>query len=806
MSGMKTPEVGQPLDVLDPMATLLIQTYGVTPWIDAIKNRVWEDEQATEELFLLTASIFDVDSRGCAPLDWHAASAYIDACVGDDPVSDDRIAAARRAAGAKTDVIMEGRRWSKIRRALRQVIEPIAIAKESSYEAVLAKLRERYLAVTARAPYHGMLIDGLEGLVRTVSAGAATEEELHRVRQHFSTWHTAPRVHVPSTALRTGLQWLRCAHQAYMETGQPDEASPHFQGWLRLLGVHEAAARPQSYREVARKFGRVSMFDMQELVADIPSHQRPGVHIRPLPPLPSFPLEVPSVPAKTVEAAEELQLLNEAIQKREEYASAHNIVLPEGVTFGRVLAQLTRRQELVYRALHGLYPYAEPMSEVAAVTYFGVTISTLLSDKARIAAKFKKALAMPTLEYAAQQGRSRYGIEELTQLLLTKGSVLDERQADVVRGINAITPYTRPITAEELAARYRMSRQGIGAIEQKALDILQGKQRPSSGRSFASQKPSSRRDNRLLSPKSGMAAAAEGEGMAGKGAIACLHAMGKIGLLDESQEVQLAFSIEAGLFAGEKLKSTEVAPGSDLEHDLRTLVHQGEAAKERFIQSNLRLVASIAKRYTGRGLDFPDLVQEGTIGLYKAAERFDYMRGFKFSTYAAWLIRGAMVDAIAAQGRTVRIPARMVEKINSMKRVQGELRGDLGREPDVPEVASALGVTPEVVLEWMMYAQPIHSLDAPLGGEDARTLQDRKEAAVYDTYDFLESVSLDQLLGQLSEEWAHIVRLRFGLAGGRPHTAAEIASLYHLSESHIYRILEEAMGELREAAADIEFE
>jgi RNA polymerase primary sigma factor len=277
-----------------------------------------------------------------------------------------------------------------------------------------------------------------------------------------------------------------------------------------------------------------------------------------------------------------------------------------------------------------------------------------------------------------------------------------------------------------------------------------------------------------------------------------LRQIGKVPLLNAEQEVELAKRIEAGLFAEEKLNPGEkLAP--KLRCELEILAEDGRRAKDHLLEANLRLVVSVAKRYTGRGVLFLDLVQEGNLGLIRAVQKFDYIRGYKFSTYAFWWIRQAMTRAMADQARTIRIPVHMVEVINKLARVQLRMLQDFGREPTPEELASELDVTPERVVEVQRYAREPISLHTPLGESEFGDLIEDSEAIVpAEAVSFtLLREQLRAVLDTLSEREAGVVSMRFGLTGGQPKTLDEIGKVYGVTCERIRQIESETMSKLR---------
>jgi RNA polymerase primary sigma factor len=286
---------------------------------------------------------------------------------------------------------------------------------------------------------------------------------------------------------------------------------------------------------------------------------------------------------------------------------------------------------------------------------------------------------------------------------------------------------------------------------------------------------------------------------------AYLKQIGKVPLLNAEQEVDLAKRIEAGLYAAERIRKFE-EDGEKLptpmRRDLDWVNRDGERAKNHLLEANLRLVVSLAKRYTGRGMAFLDLIQEGNLGLIRAVEKFDYTKGYKFSTYATWWIRQAITRAMADQARTIRIPVHMVEVINKLGRIQRELLQDLGREPTPEELAKEMDITPEKVLEIQQYAREPISLDQTIGDEGDSQLgdfiEDSEAVVAVDAVSFsLLQDQLQQVLQTLSEREAGVVRLRFGLTDGQPRTLDEIGQVYGVTRERIRQIESKTMSKLR---------
>jgi RNA polymerase primary sigma factor len=286
---------------------------------------------------------------------------------------------------------------------------------------------------------------------------------------------------------------------------------------------------------------------------------------------------------------------------------------------------------------------------------------------------------------------------------------------------------------------------------------------------------------------------------------AYLKQIGKVALLNAEEEVDLAKRIEAGLYAAERLRQADEANEKlvlQMRRDLRWIVRDGERAKNHLLEANLRLVVSLAKRYTGRGMAFLDLIQEGNLGLIRAVEKFDYTKGYKFSTYATWWIRQAITRAMADQARTIRIPVHMVEVINKLGRIQRELLQDLGREPTPEELAKEMDITPDKVLEIQQYAREPISLDQTIGDEGDSQLgdfiEDSEAVVAVDAVSFtLLQDQLQSVLQTLSEREAGVVKLRFGLTDGQPRTLDEIGQVYGVTRERIRQIESKTMSKLR---------
>ncbi|ROO83713.1 RNA polymerase primary sigma factor [Actinocorallia herbida] len=279
-----------------------------------------------------------------------------------------------------------------------------------------------------------------------------------------------------------------------------------------------------------------------------------------------------------------------------------------------------------------------------------------------------------------------------------------------------------------------------------------------------------------------------------------LREIGRVPLLTAAEEVELAKSIEAGLFAEEKTARAAILLLPE-RLDLETLARDGVRAKQRLIEANLRLVVSIAKRYVGRGMLFLDLIQEGNLGLIRAVEKFDYTKGYKFSTYATWWIRQAITRAIADQARTIRIPVHMVETINKLIRVQRQLHQDLGREPLPEEIGAEMGMAPGRVVEIQRIAQEPVSLQSPIGEEDSDLgdfIEDADAVVPIEAAAFiLLQDQLEDILATLNDREQRIIQLRFGLADGHPRTLEEVGREFGVTRERIRQIESKTLAKLR---------
>ena len=282
-----------------------------------------------------------------------------------------------------------------------------------------------------------------------------------------------------------------------------------------------------------------------------------------------------------------------------------------------------------------------------------------------------------------------------------------------------------------------------------------------------------------------------------------LKQIGRVKLLSAGQEVELAKQIEAGLLAGHKLAAGSRDLPGDVRNDLEQVTEDGKTARDHLLEANLRLVVSLARRYTGRGMLFLDLIQEGNLGLIRAVEKFDYTRGYKFSTYATWWIRQAISRAMAEQARTIRLPVHVVEAISRLAGEQRQMLQDLGREPTPDELAAGLDMTPEKVIELQKHAREPVSLHTPLG-EDGNSelgdlIEDSEAIQPGEAVSFiLLREQLHSVLGMLSEREASVISMRFGLTDGRPRTLEEIGQIYGVTRERIRQIESRIMSKLRD--------
>jgi RNA polymerase primary sigma factor len=285
-----------------------------------------------------------------------------------------------------------------------------------------------------------------------------------------------------------------------------------------------------------------------------------------------------------------------------------------------------------------------------------------------------------------------------------------------------------------------------------------------------------------------------------------LKRIGKVALLNAADEVRLATQIEAGLYAAERVRRAENVTeklSPQLRRDLRWIVRDGQRAKNHLLEANLRLVVSVAKRYTGRGMPFLDLIQEGNLGLIRAVEKFDSTKGFKFSTYATWWIRQAITRSMADQAHTIRLPVHMAEVINKLGGIQRKLLLELGREPTPEELAKEMDITPEKVLALQDYAREPISLDQIVGEEGGSAfgdfIEDSEAVVAVDVVSFtLLRDDLRSVLATLSEREADVVRLRFGLTDGQPRTLDQIGHVYGVTRERVRQIEAKTMAKLRQ--------
>ena len=363
------------------------------------------------------------------------------------------------------------------------------------------------------------------------------------------------------------------------------------------------------------------------------------------------------------------------------------------------------------------------------------------------------------------------------------------------------------------AAPIEMAHSGSAQDEPRAPQEAAGEQKPGTGQgdvaAAAGRPPQAAgeesRDEPLVSgdDDEGLPAARAAAGGATADPVKdYLRQIGKVPLLTAGQEVELAKRIEAGLFAGHKLADGSGVLRAGQRIDLERVAEDGRRAKNHLLEANLRLVVSLARRYTGRGMLFLDLIQEGNLGLIRGVEKFDYTRGYKFSTYATWWIRQAITRAMAEQSRTIRLPVHMVEAISRLARAQRQMLQDLGREPTPGELAAELDMTPEKLIEVQKYGREPISLHTPLGqdgdSEFGDLIEDAEAIQPGEAVSFtLLQEQLHSVLGTLSEREAGVVSMRFGLTDGQPKTLGEIGKVYGVTRERIRQIESNTMAKLR---------
>lgn len=366
-------------------------------------------------------------------------------------------------------------------------------------------------------------------------------------------------------------------------------------------------------------------------------------------------------------------------------------------------------------------------------------------------------------------------------------------------------------TKKSAAATKETASSSSSAAEPEELDAAEGSDEAAAGRANGTRKSGAKSDEEeegagfIYSDADDDDAPAQQVVTAGATADPVkdyLKQIGKVALLNAEQEVELAKRIEAGLYAEERLAAGVAEGDRKLEREYRWIIQDGKRAKNHLLEANLRLVVSLAKRYTGRGMLFLDLIQEGNLGLIRAVEKFDYTKGYKFSTYATWWIRQAITRAMADQARTIRIPVHMVEVINKLARVQRQMLQDLGREPTPEELAKELDMTPEKVVEVQKYGREPISLHTPLGedgdSEFGDLIEDSEAVVPADAVSFtLLQEQLHQVLDTLSEREAGVVSMRFGLTDGQPKTLDEIGKVYGVTRERIRQIESKTMSKLR---------
>lgn len=434
----------------------------------------------------------------------------------------------------------------------------------------------------------------------------------------------------------------------------------------------------------------------------------------------------------------------------------------------------------------------------------GVTLMVSAAEPKRtrksVAAK-SPAKRTATKTVAAKTATAKKATATASPVVEPEGSADD---AAPVKKAIAKKAAVKKTAVKKTAAKKTVAKKGAKGDVDELLDDDATEEKPAGGKPADENAPESEEKGFVLSDDDEDDAPAQQVAAAGATADPVkdyLKQIGKVPLLNAEQEVELAKRIEAGLFAEDKLaNSDKLAP--KLKRELEIIAEDGRRAKNHLLEANLRLVVSLAKRYTGRGMLFLDLIQEGNLGLIRAVEKFDYTKGYKFSTYATWWIRQAITRAMADQARTIRIPVHMVEVINKLARVQRQMLQDLGREPTPEELAKELDMTPEKVIEVQKYGREPISLHTPLGedgdSEFGDLIEDSEAVVPADAVSFtLLQEQLHSVLDTLSEREAGVVSMRFGLTDGQPKTLDEIGKVYGVTRERIRQIESKTMSKLR---------
>jgi RNA polymerase primary sigma factor len=502
-----------------------------------------------------------------------------------------------------------------------------------------------------------------------------------------------------------------------------------------------------------------------------------------------------------------------ALQELVRIGTTHGSVDSEQLRFALVQAEVSpKRMKVVLRSLdrQGIHVTLDSATAHRAVAATAArSTSTASATKGTAAKKAKAAVKSPaktaTTAAAKKTAAKKTAVKKTAE---TAPSGATRATADAGTEVEAPQPRTRKAAAKRTAAKKTAAKKGgdIDADNPLAESVANGTAGKSDGDGGKTKPAEEESESAGFVIRDDDEDDAPAQQVVTAGATAdpvkdYLKQIGKVALLNAEQEVELAKRIEAGLFAEEKLNAGGKID-MKLKRELWWISQDGKNAKNHLLEANLRLVVSLAKRYTGRGMLFLDLIQEGNLGLIRAVEKFDYTKGFKFSTYATWWIRQAITRAMADQARTIRIPVHMVEVINKLARVQRQMLQDLGREPTPEELAKELDMTPEKVVEVQKYGREPISLHTPLGedgdSEFGDLIEDSEAVVPADAVSFtLLQEQLHSVLDTLSEREAGVVSMRFGLADGQPKTLDEIGKVYGVTRERIRQIESKTMSKLR---------
>ena len=507
-----------------------------------------------------------------------------------------------------------------------------------------------------------------------------------------------------------------------------------------------------------------------------------------------------------------------ALQELVRIGTTHGSVDSEQLRVALVQAEVSpKRMKVVLRSLdrQGIHVTLDSATAHRAVAAAAARSTSTASATKGTAAKKAKAAVKPPAKTATTAAAKKTAAKKTAvkktaakKTAETAPSGATGAAADAGTEVEAPQPRTRKAAAKRTAAKKTAAKKGgdIDADNPLAESVANGTAGKSDGDGGKTKPAEEESESAGFVIRDDDEDDAPAQQVVTAGATAdpvkdYLKQIGKVALLNAEQEVELAKRIEAGLFAEEKLNAGGKID-MKLKRELWWISQDGKNAKNHLLEANLRLVVSLAKRYTGRGMLFLDLIQEGNLGLIRAVEKFDYTKGFKFSTYATWWIRQAITRAMADQARTIRIPVHMVEVINKLARVQRQMLQDLGREPTPEELAKELDMTPEKVVEVQKYGREPISLHTPLGedgdSEFGDLIEDSEAVVPADAVSFtLLQEQLHSVLDTLSEREAGVVSMRFGLADGQPKTLDEIGKVYGVTRERIRQIESKTMSKLR---------